>query len=106
MTTRHFNILIEPCHPYTHTILAIPVNRHMGPDETREALLADLQACDRAFTQADWDAADDAVRTFCEGLKPKPFLDVEDREQDDEPCYLFVYIEPIKPEEEHDTAHT
>lgn len=74
-------------------ILAIPVHRHMSPDETREELLTDLNAVDRG-PDFDWDAATDCVRTFCEALKPHAFADVEDREPDDEPCYLFLYIEP------------
>jgi hypothetical protein len=75
-------------------MLAIPVHKGMTPAEVLDALKADLQCCDRG-DDFDWDAADDCVRTFTEGLKPYAFADVEDRGEDDEPCYLFLYIEPV-----------
>ena len=72
-------------------ILAIPVAAGMTADEVRDELNSDLQCCDRG-PGFDWNAARAVIDAFVADLKPGAFDHIEARDEDDEPCYLFLYI--------------
>lgn len=72
-------------------ILATPVHAGITADDLRGQLNDALQCCDRG-DDFDWDAARAVIDAFVTGIKPNAFDDIEDRDEDDEPCYLFLYI--------------
>lgn len=72
-------------------ILATPISRHTTQREVVDELVHDWRSADHGI-----EASDDDIRALLNesiGTGDKPIdPDIEDRGEDDESCYLFVYI--------------
>lgn len=85
----------ERLRSYTETLLAVPLSPDMTMENIKEALVEDLQICERP-EGFNYNKARNVLTNFVERLQPRyketnPF-DVEEGPKDN-PVYLFVYLE-------------
>lgn len=87
----------EPLRSYTETLLPVPIGPEDTPETIREALHDELQSCMRP-DGFDYEAAEKAINEFVDSeLKPRKWPNAfgleASEDEDEEPCYLFAYME-------------